>query len=130
MTLIEETERENNKTGKISRPKETEKERAITPKNMNMKRRKEYMKIRRELEALPEGIDLEEKMGTIKDIIEETKALIEGSKHLKEGAEGTIAMTGEEKEANGITLLNEGEDTQTMKSESVARDPLVKRDPF
>ena len=130
MTLIEETERENNKTGKISRPRETEKERAIIPKSMNMKRRKEYMKIRRELEALPEGIDPEEKMGIMIDIKEETKALIEGSKHLIEGAEEIIAMIGEEREAKGTTLLKEEEDTQTMKSEGVARDPLVKRDPF
>ena len=120
MTLIEETERENNKTGKISRPKETEKERAITPKNMNMKRRKESMKIRRELEALPEGIDPEEKMEIMIDTKEETKALIEGSKHLIEGAEGITVMIGEEREAIETTLKNEG----------VARDPLVKRGPF
>ena len=95
-----------------------------------MKKIKETMKIRREPEALPEGIDPEEKIETIRDNIEETKALIEGNRHLKEGADGTTALTGEEKGARGITLLMEGEDTQTMRNEGVARDPLVKRDPF
>ena len=95
-----------------------------------MKKIKESMKIRREPEALPEGIDPEEKMETIRDNIEEIRALIEGSRHLKEGAEGTIALKGEEKEVSGITLLKEGEDTQIMRNEGVARDPLVKRDPF
>ena len=130
MTLIEEIETESNKIGKITRLKETEKERAIILKSMNMKKIKETMKIRREPEALPEGIDPEEKIETIRDNIEETKALIEGSRHLKEGAEGTTALKGEEKEVRGITLLKEGEDTQIMRSEGVARDPLVKRDPF
>ena len=130
MTLIEEIERESNKTGKITRLKETEKERATIPKSMNMKRRKEYMKIRRELEALPEGIDPEEKKETMIDIKEETKALIEGNKHLIEGAEEIIVMIEEEREAIETTLMKEEEDTQTMKNEGVARDPLVKRDPF
>ena len=64
------------------------------------------------------------------DTKEEIKALIEGSKHLIEGAEGTIAMIGEERKAIGTTLMKEEEDSQIMKNEGVARDPLVKRDPF
>ena len=129
MTLIEETETESSKIGKTIRLKETEKERAIILKSMNMKE-KETMMIRREPEALPEGIDPEERIEIIKDSTEETKALIEGSRLLKEGAEETTALKGEEKEVRGITLLKEGEDTQIMRSEGVARDPLVKRDPF
>ena len=128
--LIEEIEIENNKIGKTTRPKEIEKERAIIPKSMSMKRRKDYMKIRRELEALPEGIDPEEKMEIMIDTKEETKALIEGSKHLIEGAEGITVMIGEEREAIETTLMKEEEDIQKMKNEGVARDPLVKRDPF
>ena len=130
MTLIEEIERGNNKTGKIFRPKEIEKERAIKPESMNMKRRKDHMKIRRELEALPEGIDPEEKMEIMIDTREETKALIEGNKHLIEGAEEIIAMIEEEREVIGTTLMKEEEDLLKMKNEGVARDPLVKRGPF
>lgn len=88
------------------------------------------MKIRRELEALPEGIDPIEKKETMIDIKEETKALIEGIKHLIEGAEETIAMIEEEREVIGITLKKEEEDLLKMKNEGVARDPLVKRGPF
>ena len=88
------------------------------------------MKIRRELEALPEGIDPIEKKETMIDIKEETKALIEGIKHLIEGAEETIAMIEEEREVIGTTLMKEEEDLLKMKNEGVARDPLVKRGPF
>ena len=88
------------------------------------------MKIRRELEALPEGIDPIEKKETMIDIKEETKALIEGNKHLIEGAEETIAMIEEEREVIGTTLMKEEEDLLKMKNEGVARDPLVKRGPF
>ena len=88
------------------------------------------MKIRRELEALPEGIDPIEKKETMIDIKEETKALIEGIKHLIEGAEETIAMIEEEREVIGITLKKEEEGLLKMKNEGVARDPLVKRGPF
>ena len=88
------------------------------------------MKIRRELEALPEGIDPVEKKETMIDTKEETKALIEGSKYLIEGAEGITVMIEEEREAIETTLMKEAEDIQRMKNEGVARDPLVKRDPF
>ena len=88
------------------------------------------MKIRRELEALPEGIDPIEKKETMIDIKEETKALIEGNKHLIEGAEETIAMIEEEREVIGTTLMKEEEDLLKMKNAGVARDPLVKRGPF
>ena len=88
------------------------------------------MKIRRELEALPEGIDPIEKKETMIDIKEETKALIEGIKHLIEGAEETLAMIEEEREVIGITLKKEEEGLLKMKNEGVARDPLVKRGPF
>ena len=88
------------------------------------------MKIRRELEALPEGIDPIEKKETMIDIKEETKALIEGIKHLIEGAEETLAMIEEEREVIGITLKKEEEGLLKMKNEGVARDPVVKRGPF
>ena len=90
-----------------------------------MKRRKESMKIRREPEALPEGIDPEEKMETIRDNIEEIRALIEGSRHLKEGADGTTALKEGERGVGGIILLIKGGDTLDRKDEGFARDPLV-----
>ena len=88
------------------------------------------MKTRRELEALPEGIDPIEKKETMIDIKEETKALIEGNKHQKEGADGTTAQIEKEREVTETTLMMKGEDIRMKISEGVARDPLVKRDPF
>ena len=94
-----------------------------------MKKIKETMMIRREPEALPEGIDPEERIEIIKDSTEETKALIEGNRHLREGAGGTIALIKDLKEGEievgGSTLLRKGEDTLGKKGEGVARDPMV-----
>ena len=105
MALIEETE--STKSGMTTRVTEAEREitRVIILRSMSMKKRKEIMKIRREPEVLLEGIDPAEKIETIRDNIEETKALIEGNRHLKEGADGTTALTGEGKGARGTTLL-------------------------
>ena len=88
------------------------------------------MKIRREQEVHQEGIDPLEKIETIKGTTEETRALIEGSKLQKEGADGTIAQIEEEMIAREITHLMREEDTRMKTSEGVARDPLVKRDPL
>ena len=106
MTLIEEIE--NIKNGTTTKATEEEKEiiRGTTPRNMNMKKRKEIMMIRRELGALLEGIDPTEMTEITKETTtEETTALIEGSMLLKEGAGGTIALIEGEIEVKGITLL-------------------------
>ena len=105
MTLIEETE--SIKSGMTTKVTEVEREiiRVITLRSMSMKKRKETMKIRREPEVLLEGIDPVEKIETIRDNIEEIKALIEGNRHLKGGADGITALIGEGKGARGITLL-------------------------
>ena len=114
MTLIEETETESNKIGKTIRLKETEKERAIILKSMNMKKIKETMMIRREPEALPEGIDPEERIEIIKDSTEGTKALIEGNKLQKEGVEENTALIEETKALiEGSRLLKEGVEENT-----------------
>ena len=92
--------------------------------------RKEIMKTRREQEAHQEGIDPLEMIETTKGSIGENKALIEGNKHQKEGADGTTAQIEEEREVRETTLMMKGEDIRMKISEGVARDPLVKRDPF
>ena len=82
--------------------------------------------IEKEPEVLLEGRDPEERIETIKEMkmIEEILALIEGSMLLKEGVDGTKALTEEEKEVGETTLLIKGENTQ-KKIEGVARDPWV-----
>ena len=88
------------------------------------------MKTRREQEVHQEGIDPLEKIEIIKGSTEENRALIEGSKLQKEGVDGTIAQIEEEMIVREITHLMKEEGTKMKISEGVARDPLVKRDPF
>ena len=104
MTLIEEIE--NTKNGTTTKATEEEKEIIKGTIPLNMKKREEIMKIRRELGALLEGIDPTEMTEITKETTtEETTALIEGSMPLKEGAGGTIALIEGETEAKEITLL-------------------------
>ena len=137
MTLIEE--KENTKNGmkaKVSK-EEIEKIKDIIQKNMKIRR--ENMKTRKELEVLLEGIDPTEMREIIKEVtieekggktpVGESAALIEGNTHLKEGADGTIALKEGEKGAGGNILLKKGGDTLGKRGEGVARDPMVQEDP-
>ena len=121
MTLIEGTESIGN--GMIAKATEIE-TKVITPKSIKItKRRIEIMKIGKEPEVHLEGKDPEERTETIKEtvIAEETTALIEGNMLLKEGVDGSKALT-EEKEVGETTLLIKGEDIRE-RIEGVARDP-------